>query len=206
MSKLLNLWVLCSSLIIFGASSLQAEDENLSFADKTGLLVVGHTDVNLISGITNTSGDSFISYDFSVNPIYFFHKNVGAFSGLEITQRGFDGTSPDPKVHYLDIPFGLSFAYRGFLGDSGRSFFNLGGFYGVALGDYDNGTGGNLDDSNIFGLAIRGGSLFAVTEKFSLGFNSHLKFGLNDTFSGGSSNRSLDLGIGLSAGFMALPL
>lgn len=194
------------AVIIVGiatASQTWAQESDSSSAPKTGFLPtvgIGAAVLNTVLG-TNTSG--VIGFQGYVKGSYFFTPNVGVSLGSDFTFRGHSLASSTTSAPFLDIPFSFSFSLPWqTMGSGSRPITHLGLYYAMPLGDYS----GDLDISSFgekkayLGLLLSHDTLFKVTENFSMGFNTWLKYGLVSAFET-SDVKYFDFGIGLVLGF-----
>lgn len=128
---------------------------------------------------------------------YFFHKNVGVFTGLDYYSR-YMSLNVSKSPGWLDIPFGVAFRYK-WLGDA-KNLLGVGAFYSLPLSDFED-TSGTVALQGGLGFVFYGGTYFSITESFDLGIIGDIRYSFFSPFTQFTTPKMFSVGLGLSARF-----
>jgi len=196
---------LLSVLLTVSPSSSEATESTLEkpLKEQVGLFLFVRPALNL--GFEGSSGtDNYLSFQGGLSGAYFFHRHIGIEMGVDFNQRAFMGTGFGGRTFFSDLAFGPTFAWAGQMGPDSRSHLHVGGFYSIPFGDFEPGI---FNAEKFFGIRVATDTLVAMSERFSLGFCSYVKFPLGKMVSspfGPTKSALLEVGLGFSASFQPL--
>jgi hypothetical protein len=173
-------------LSILSFSALAEDNSNLA------------TDVRVTVDITqysNTNVSGGIGFDGGIRQRLYLHKFLGVFAGADYAIRTMDLNAPE-KVKWLDLPFGVSFRYKGGNIEGMEGNFDLGLYYACNLTKTAKDVGiGDLKGG--LGLYFAGESLFEITPSFQFGLTLSGKLGFSSPFKALARPMPFSAGIGL---------
>ncbi len=164
--------------------------------------ILGHMDLN-ITRIDRIDGAGFGLHG-GVVGVYKIGSFVGVHLGAQFSQIAASENNVDINASYVDVPFGLSFAYKNLFQGS-TNYMNIGGFFGIPAGDFEiSGQGsGVFELENMLGFNFDTHTVWPVSEKLKIGIHAFLKFGLKGMVEVDSTNpKYYAVGLGVSGAFL----
>jgi hypothetical protein len=203
---------LCRSFVFFAVAALfasQAYCQGFGAGEQkpeSALKVLSHVDLN----ITRVRGldEAGVTFHGGAIGVYKFSPFIGMHLGAQFNRIAASEFGVDFTADYIDIPFGLTINYgNGFQGSS--NFINIGGFYGLPIGEGKLSAEGSedveLETDGVFGINFGTHTLWPVSDKVSIGLHAFFKFGLKEMFEVEgeiTDTKYYAAGIGISAAFL----
>lgn len=174
--------------------------------------ILGQLDLN-VSDVKEVT-DSGVSFNLGAEGVYFFSPNIGVHAGLVYNNLAAEDPSIDYSATYLDIPFGVTFAWKPSGMPGVTNFFNLGLFFGLPIADFEADTPlgtAEFETESVLGFNLESYTLFPIDPGLSLGLHVGVKFSFGDitdaqTVAGfgalPASGKYTQISIGLGAKFL----
>jgi hypothetical protein len=170
----------------------------------SAIKILTHVDLN-ITRIKNVD-EAGLGFHGGAIGVYKFSPFIGAHLGAQFNRIAASEDGVDFKAPYVDIPFGLTISYgNGFQGST--NFINIGGFFGVPVGDFK--ASGNLDEEydleNMLGINFDTHTVWPVSDKLKIGLHAFFKFGLKEMIeveSVDTDAKYYAVGLGISSVFL----
>lgn len=192
------------SLTLLGALSAAPAfaQEEAAVSSSSGAAISWATDVHAnvdITSYTSITVDGGAGFLGGLHQNMFFHKNVGAFVGVDLAMRAMS-LNDSIMAKSLEIPFGFSFRYA--MNETIQNSMKIGLFYSKAMTSvFDDVGNAPINLKGGLGLVLGASTFFPITPNFSLGLNSDFRFSFFSPFDGFNGSKRLSVAIGVAGRF-----